>query len=123
MTNISTLFESEFDRITKAGFDRKTASLYKKVIVMVTTAQGIIDNGGFEYFFETKFEGPTEYCDFIEVYREIGMHKCATTMEQAVCELSSKQPKFDLFDDVMFDQSRKVYAALEEYAEAKSLNE
>jgi hypothetical protein len=43
-----------------------------RTVLMIFAAQGIIDNGGLQYFFENDFPGQPPYSTFVDAYREIG---------------------------------------------------
>ena len=53
-----------------------------QTVVVIETAQGIIDNGGLEYFFEADFPGNPPYSFFVEVFRRIGAESVAGCIEQ-----------------------------------------
>jgi hypothetical protein len=55
-----------------------------RTVVLVHTAQGVIDNGGLQYFFEADFPGKPSYPLFVEAYRRIGADDAASKLEQAV---------------------------------------
>lgn len=55
----------------------------REVFVMIYTAQGIIDNGGFQYLFECDFPGNPEYKRFSDAYREIGAGVIADLLDRA----------------------------------------
>ena len=44
----------------------------RQVFITIFSAQGIIDNGGFGYFFESDWPGQPPYSRFSDAYREIG---------------------------------------------------
>jgi len=52
-----------------------------RTVVIVTTAQGIIDNGGLEYFFGSDFPHNPPYSVFVEAFRQIGADTVATCIE------------------------------------------
>lgn len=54
-----------------------------QTVVVVETAQGMIDNGGLEYFFEADFPGKPPYSFVVEVFRRIGAQSVADCIEQA----------------------------------------
>ena len=55
-----------------------------RTVLLVHTAQGIIDNGGLQYFFESNFPGEPPYSVFVDAYREIGAEAEATALSAAV---------------------------------------
>ncbi|GAB1263586.1 DMP19 family protein [Aurantivibrio infirmus] len=104
-----------FDEIVKNGFDPNSATEFEKTIVMVVSAQGIIDNGGFEYFFENTFEGNPSLQDFVVAYREIGMLDCGVAFKKAIAKNLSKLTDFEELDNVMYKNSNKVFQELSCY--------
>jgi hypothetical protein len=55
-----------------------------RTVVLVPAAQGIIDNGGLQYFFESDFPGQPPYSVFVEAYRAIGADAEARALADAV---------------------------------------
>ncbi|MFC0251677.1 DMP19 family protein [Massilia consociata] len=53
-----------------------------RTVVIVSTAQGIIDNGGLEYFFESDFPHNPPYSLFVEAFRRIGADGVSTCIER-----------------------------------------
>jgi len=90
MNDLDTIFKT-FDKIMESGFDVNKASLQNKVVVMITTAQGVIDNGGFQYFFEYDFGDAPNMQDFVMIYKEIGAEECAVAIEKALAIYNSKK--------------------------------
>lgn len=91
------------DTIDKA-FDI-TVSLLKKVdgdierlkepistFLIVYSAQGVIDNGGFYYFFESNWPNSPPYEQFINAYRKIGCIKQAELLEKIVNTFNFDNP-------------------------------
>ncbi|RZJ08063.1 MAG: DUF4375 domain-containing protein [Acidovorax sp.] len=66
-----------------AGALRKCA-VPVQVVLLVDSAQGIIDNGGLLYFYEVDFEEQGPYSDFVEAYRAIGAEEAATLLERSI---------------------------------------
>lgn len=54
-----------------------------QTVAVIQTAQGIIDNGGFEYFYESDFVGSPPYSFFVETFRRIGADSAASRIEQS----------------------------------------
>lgn len=52
-----------------------------QTVAVIQTAQGIIDNGGFEYFYESDFDGSPPYSFFVEAFRRIGAEAAANRIE------------------------------------------
>ena len=55
-----------------------------RTVVLVHAAQGIIDNGGLQYFFESDFPGSPPYSVFIDAYHTIGAYSEAQALADAV---------------------------------------
>jgi len=108
--------DKTFDKIMASGFNVNTAPLQNKVVVMITTAQGIIDNGGFDYFFESEFEDNPDMQDFVLVYKEIGAIESAVAIEKALkINASGISPIYDALNEVMFRESDSNFKKLSEY--------
>jgi len=63
-----------------------------RTVALVHTAQGVIDNGGLQYFFEADFPGNPPYALFIEAYRNIGAADAASALAQAVSLFPFAEP-------------------------------
>jgi hypothetical protein len=55
-----------------------------RTVVLVHAVQGIIDNGGLQYFFESDFPGQPPYSIFVDAYRVIGAKEEANALADAV---------------------------------------
>jgi hypothetical protein len=112
------IVDKVFDKIMQDGFDVHRSPLAHKVVVMVTTAQGVIDNGGFDYFFEQSFAGEPDYQEFVTVYNEIGAFESAGAIEQAIqINLHQGVNSFEDLDSVMFENSEADRNRLKKYVE------
>src|ERR687890_591346 len=82
---------SKFDRaldyalaeVSRIGDLRKLPARLRTV-VLVHAAQGIIDNGGVQYFFESDFPGQPPYSVFVDAYHTIGAEDEAQALADAV---------------------------------------
>ena len=61
----------------------------------VEQAQGVIDNGGFQYFFENDWPDNPEYAVFIDAFRRIGAVEAADCIQDAVRMFPSSTPHLD----------------------------
>ena len=77
------------------GNDMTTMPDVERNIVAVITAQAVIDNGGFRYFFETDFDGKPHYNIFVEAYDQIGATESAGSIEQMLAHFPDKTPPED----------------------------
>jgi len=112
------LIDATVDRIVKNGFDPIQSPFAHKVAVMLTTAQGIIDNGGFEYFFGVPFNIEPDMEDFIKAYEAVGALGSAKAFEEAISRSKTTEPKYEDLNQVLWRESANNYKQLEVYIEA-----
>jgi len=62
----------------------------------VLAAQGIIDNGGLQYFFENNWPESVSYAFFSNAYRTIGASEAADCIDKAASLFPSSHPESDL---------------------------
>lgn len=55
-----------------------------QVVLIVSTAQGIIDNGGLQYFYESDFADQPAYEEFVQAYRAIGAAEAADLLQRSI---------------------------------------
>ena len=79
-------------RVKQAGGMRKCA-LPIQVAMTVETAQGIIDNGGLQYFYEVDFEDQRPYAEFVEAYRAIGAVEAAEFLNRSIALFPFSSPE------------------------------
>jgi hypothetical protein len=68
-------------RVTQAAGDVYGLPLAVQTVAVVHAAQGIIDNGGFEYFYQSDFLDNPPYAFFVEAFRRIGADVAAQRIE------------------------------------------
>ena len=73
-----------------------------QTVVLVHAAQGVIDNGGLQYFFEADFPGRPPYSVFVDAYRTIGANGEAAALAEAA-------KLFPFNDPHKFQQRRNRY--------------
>ena len=61
----------------------------------IEQAQGIIDNGGFQYFFENDWPENPSYSVFVDAFRRIGAQEAADCLQDAVELFPSTSPHLD----------------------------
>ncbi|MCW8965304.1 MAG: DMP19 family protein [Candidatus Pacearchaeota archaeon] len=64
----------------------------ERTLIAVYTAQGLISNGGFAYFFELDFKGNECYEIIIESYKNIGLNKHAEAIESVLALFPGRKP-------------------------------
>lgn len=80
-----TLLMQVIELITnREGFDIGLIPQAHRDVVAAVTAQAIIDNGGFRYFFASNFSGKPDYQMFIDAYTNIGAKEAADAINQAL---------------------------------------
>jgi hypothetical protein len=93
-----------------AGALRKCA-VPIQVVLLVDSAQGIMDNGGLQYFYEVDFQEQGPYSDFVQAYRAIGAEDAASLLERSI-------GLFPFADPHLYEQKRQHW--LDEIRENES---
>ena len=109
------LIDVTVDRIVKNGFDPIQSPFAHKVAVMLTTAQGIIDNGGFEYFFGVSFHVQPNMEDFVTIYEAVGATRSAKALEEAISRSRAPDPTYEDLNQVLWAESENNYKQQEAY--------
>jgi len=88
-------------------------------VVAAVTAQAIIDNGGFRYFFSSHFKGRPDYQMIVEAYSKIGAKESADAINQALLMFPNGEPPESL------DEREKYIEAIfgKDSKHAQALNE
>lgn len=108
-----------------------------QTVAVIDTAQGIIDNGGLEYFYESDFPGAPSYSFFVDAYRRIGAETAASCLEASARMFPFSEPhlheakRLEWLESVRDDESHEfvklsrkicgdqaVFLKLAEYVEA-----
>ena len=79
-------------RVREGGGDVSQLSEPVQTVLVVDTAQGIIDNGGLEYFYESDFPANPPYSLFVEAFRRIGAESVASCIEDTSRMFPFPQP-------------------------------
>jgi len=82
-------------RLAEAGSDLTTIPITLQTVLLVHSAQGIIDNGGLPFFFEKDWPNNLDYHLFSEAYRRIGSSDAALHLDQAVAVFPFANPHLD----------------------------
>ncbi len=75
-----------------------------QTVVVITTVQGIIDNGGLTYFYENDFPGNPPYSFFVEAFRRIYAESIASCIEESAVMFPFPQPH-------LFEAQRRQWRA------------
>jgi hypothetical protein len=81
---LSSLSAEAFERLESVGSDPLRFPEPWKTIVLIRSVQGVIDNGGFTYFFENDWPNKAPYEEFAMAYDRIGKHDAAIAIRDAV---------------------------------------
>ena len=76
--------DSAFRQVQRSNGDLLALPAAVRTLLLVHAAQGVIDNGGFQYFFESDFPGTPPYSLFVDAYQAIGAADAAHVLAQAV---------------------------------------
>lgn len=89
-------------RLHQASGDIEALPLVLQTLLVVESAQGIIDNGGLEYFYEADFPNNPPYSAFVEAYRRIGAEDAAACIEATARMFPFAEPQ-------LFEQLRQLW--------------
>ena len=85
-----------FEKLEEAdGRMDKLGEPYQTVAI-VYSAQGIIDNGGLQYFFESDWPNNPPYSFFADAYERIGRLEAATAIRNATLAFGFPNPELDV---------------------------
>ena len=91
-----------FAKLDEAGGNLSALPIHLQTVIIVYSAQGIIDNGGFRYFFESNFPNTPSYQLFSDGYRRIGAEDQANCIDKAVQLFPFDNPH-------LYEQKRQEY--------------
>jgi len=80
-----------------------------KTIVLIYSAQGVLDNGGLVYFFESDFPKNPPYQLFIEAYNKIGATEIALALTSALTFFKIENPEKNIEARLEFLRSLPNY--------------
>ena len=63
-----------------------------RTVIIVSTAVGIIGNGGFQYFFEMNFDDEPPYAVFVDVFHRVGLSDIADRLAGLVAFFPFEAP-------------------------------
>lgn len=87
--------DAAFARLEERCGDVDALSPLDRTIVIVYSAQGVLDNGGLEYFFSNDWPGAPRYANFVDAYREIGAGPEADAIARAAARFPFPDPEAD----------------------------
>jgi hypothetical protein len=83
-----------------------------QVFLLVNNAQGVIDNGGYIYFFEADWDDKPPYDVFVTAYEAIGCDQQAADLRRVVSTFPFENPHLhreqrQAFIDARYDESKR----------------
>ena len=78
--------------LTSVGDDMSRLSESVRIFLLVNGAQGVIDNGGYNYFFEEDWPGNPPYEDFADAYEAIGCIRQAADLRRVAASFPFSEP-------------------------------
>lgn len=92
-SDLDSFIDRAFSRLDEAGNDLSVLEEPSQTIVVITSAQGQIDNGGLRSFFECDWPGSPPYSLFIDAYDRIECHAEASAIRHAVDSFGIDSPE------------------------------
>lgn len=80
-------------RLHEASGDVLALPTGLQTLLLVESAQGMIDSGGLEYFYEADFPNNPPYSVFVEAYRRIGAESAASCIEETANMFPFSEPQ------------------------------
>jgi hypothetical protein len=84
-----------FEKLDSAGGNIAKLEEPHRTVALIYSAQGVIDNGGLIYFFESDWPGNPPYSLFADAYRRIGCAAAADAISQAAESFGVPHPERD----------------------------
>jgi hypothetical protein len=82
-----------FKKLAGADYRMESVEEPHKTVVIVYSAQGVIDNGGMAYFFENDWPNNPPYSVFADAYERIGRADAAKALRDAVKSFGVPNPE------------------------------
>ena len=107
------LIEATCARIDAAGFHPQRSPLAHRIVMMVASAQGILEAGGYEALFSVPFDPPVALEEFPPLYDALGATAAAGLFRQAIALSRTPDPDFHALDRAQWDGADDVLDLLE----------
>jgi len=88
-------FERASAKLTAVDGDVSRLATPVRTFVLVHAAQGIIDNGGYRYFFGSNWPSQASYDDFVRAYEAIGCRSQAASIAKVAGTFPFSKPHLD----------------------------
>lgn len=89
-------------KVKKAGGNLNNVQRSVATFTMVYSAQGVIDNGGYRYFFESDWPNNPPYAKFVEAYSAIGCKKQSHDIDRVASTFPFENPHLNKRKRVKF---------------------
>ena len=86
-------YDYAVSRLGEAGGDWDQLPVPLQTLLIVEAAQGMIDTGGLEYFYEADFPNNPPYASFVDAYRRIGAEEAASCIEASALMFPFAEPQ------------------------------
>ncbi len=93
---LDSLTDEAFRRLEGVGNDLSVLDEPYRTIVIITSAQGRIDNGGLRSFFECDWPGSPSYSVFVDAYERIESPDEASCIQHAVDSFGIDSPELQI---------------------------
>lgn len=93
---LDTYADLAFSKLDALGGDPSHLSKPMQTLVVVVSAQGVIDNGGLEYFYSGNFPGNPPYTVFEEAFKTIGATPAAEAIAGSAALFAIPDPHLNL---------------------------
>ncbi|MFT5290759.1 MAG: hypothetical protein ACI8QS_001887 [Planctomycetota bacterium] len=118
LSALDALIDEAFSRINEVGNDPSMLEEPFKTIVIITAAQGQIDNGGLRSFFECDWPGTPSYSLFVDAYERIECPNEASCIRHAVDSFGLDSPEIhaaerNAYMEAHFDEKSQSVAGWE----------
>lgn len=87
-------YDYAVSRLHQASGDIESLPLALQTLLLVESAQGMIDSGGLAYFYEADFPNNPAYQVFADAYRRIGAEQAASCIESTATMFPFAEPHF-----------------------------
>lgn len=88
--------------LADAGGDVSLLPIELQTLLLVDSAQEMIDNGGLAFFYEADFPNNPPYAVFVEAYRRIGAESAAACLEASALMFPFEAPE-------LFEELRQIW--------------
>lgn len=86
-------YDAAMEQLAAVNNDASLLEEPYRTVALVQAAQGVIDNGGLIYFFESDWPGQPPYKLFSDAYRRIGKPEAANDIDTAAASFGVDQPE------------------------------